>query len=186
MQAKEEEDWERRFMAQREKMKEVLRKRQSNEYEALKTRLEKSINTKLKMRMNDYDKLLQRIQNLQNELITKQTLQFSKIQSANAKILSKFDLNLSELTNATTAKDYQPIDYGGVGYATGTGTKTGNGAGIGFGPGSGNEVVEGEQENLPVNGPPQGSFGKKGPMRPIMEREENDMLSDTRFKPQVS
>jgi len=162
LQAKEDEEWERKFILQREKQKDLLAKKQRNEYEALKTRLEKSINTKLKMRMNDYDKLLQRIQNLQNELITKQTLQFSKIQSANAKILSKYDLNLSELTNPGAIKDF-----------------------------SMHEAVQtreamAERENLPNNALSQGNFVKKPPMKAIIEREENEMLSDNRFKAQVS
>lgn len=158
---KENEEWEVKFLGQREKQKELLRKKQTNEYEALKTRLEKSINTKLKMRMNDYDKLLQRIQNLQNELITKQTLQFSRIQSANAKILYKYDLNLNELANASMAKDYSMSDISERG-------RTGKSG----------------RENLPdgigVNGQ------KKGLMKPIMEKEENEMLSDNRFKGAVS
>lgn len=111
MQERENFEWERKFLAQREKQRDLLLKKQKNEYEALKTRLEKSINTKLKMRMNDYDKLLQRIQNLQNELITKQSLQFSKIQSANAKILSKYDLNLNDLTNSSSAKDSSYLNF---------------------------------------------------------------------------
>ena len=93
----EDEEWQRRFYFQLEKRKELLYKKQKNEYEALKTRLEKSINAKLKQRMNEYEKLLQRIQNLQNELIIKQSLQFSKIQATNAKLLAKYSLNLGEL-----------------------------------------------------------------------------------------
>jgi hypothetical protein len=98
-QREEEEsyEWQRKFFVQLEKRKELLYKRQRSEYEALKARLEKSINAKLKQRMNEYEKLLQRIQNLQNELIIKQSLQFSKIQSANAKLLAKYSLNLHEL-----------------------------------------------------------------------------------------
>lgn len=158
---RENEEWELKFLAQREKQKELLRKKQTNEYEALKTRLEKSINTKLKMRMNDYDKLLQRIQNLQNELITKQTLQFSRIQSANAKILSKYDLNLSELANASITKDYSIGDL------------------------QGNRAGKGVRENQP-EGKLGAAGGKRAPMKPIMEREENEILSDNRFKATVS
>lgn len=160
MQSREDEEWERKFVMQREKQKDLLAKKQRNEYEALKTRLEKSINTKLKMRMNDYDKLLQRIQNLQNELITKQTLQFSKIQSANAKILSKYDLNLSELANLTAPREFSVSDAA-----------------------QGRESAD--RENLPNNGLGQASFAKKPPMKAIIEREENEMLSDNRFKAQV-
>lgn len=160
MQSREDEEWERKFVMQREKQKDLLAKKQRNEYEALKTRLEKSINTKLKMRMNDYDKLLQRIQNLQNELITKQTLQFSKIQSANAKILSKYDLNLSELANLTAPREFSVSDAA-----------------------QGRESAD--RENLPNNALGQASFAKKPPMKAIIEREENEMLSDNRFKAQV-
>ena len=139
MQEQESEEWGRKFYNQREKQKELLLKKQKNEYEALKTRLEKSINSKLKMRMNDYDKLLQRIQNLQNELITKQTLQFSKIQSANAKILSKYDLTLSELNNQ---RETSFIDF--------------------FGRNENNQI----QENTPSNAPMGANFTKKLNMKP--------------------
>ena len=54
---KEERDsWETKFRSKLKKKKELLLKKQKNEYEALKTRLEKSINTKLKQRMNEYEK----------------------------------------------------------------------------------------------------------------------------------
>ena len=161
-QEKETLEWERKFMEQREKQKELLTKKQRNEYEALKTRLEKSINTKLKMRMNDYDKLLQRIQNLQNELITKQTLQFSKIQSANAKILSKYDLNLNELGTSGEGKDFEGLENGA-------------GRGQGFD----------ERENKPANIGGNGYGNKRLFMKPIMEKEENELLSDNRFKGSV-
>lgn len=48
--------WEQRFRDRLMRKKELLLKKQNNEYEALKTRLEKSINTKLKMRMTEYEK----------------------------------------------------------------------------------------------------------------------------------
>lgn len=96
-QEEEEIAWQERFIGQLEKRKELLFKKQKNEYEALKTRLEKSINSKLKQRMAEYEKLLQRIQNLQNELIIKQSLEFSKIQATNAKILAKYALNLNDM-----------------------------------------------------------------------------------------
>ena len=50
--------WEVKFRDKLAKKKELLLKKQKNEYEALKTRLEKSINTKLKQRMNEYEKYL--------------------------------------------------------------------------------------------------------------------------------
>ena len=159
MQEAELEEWERKFHAQREKQKELLLKKQKNEYEALKTRLEKSINSKLKMRMNDYDKLLQRIQNLQNELITKQTLQFSKIQSANAKILSKYDLNLNELSVTKNSNTF--LDFS---------AKHDNPA----------------FESTPANAPAGANFARNAQMKPIIEREEQDMLSDTRFNDKQS
>jgi hypothetical protein len=107
IQQREEEEtyeWQRKFYVQLEKRKELLYKRQRTEYETLKARLEKSINSKLKQRMNEYEKLLQRIQNLQNELIIKQSLQFSKIQSANAKLLAKYSLNLRDLEERICSK----------------------------------------------------------------------------------
>ena len=96
-QEEEEIAWQDKFIEQLEKRKELLIKKQKCEYEALKTRLEKSINSKLKQRMAEYEKLLQRIQNLQNELIIRQSLEFSKIQATNAKLLSKYSLNLNDM-----------------------------------------------------------------------------------------
>lgn len=162
-QEREVVEWERKFGEQRDKQKDLLAKKQRNEYEALKTRLEKSINTKLKMRMNDYDKLLQRIQNLQNELITKQTLQFSKIQSANAKILSKYELNLNELSGLIGGRENSLLDV----------TQTRN---------QGYEKIE----SLGNNALPSDNFGKRTQMKAILEREENEVLSDNRFKGSVS
>ena len=162
-QEREVVEWERKFGEQREKQKDLLVKKQKNEYEALKTRLEKSINTKLKMRMNDYDKLLQRIQNLQNELITKQTLQFSKIQSANAKILSKYDLNLNELNGLIGGRENSLLDV----------TQNRH------------QDIEQSESMCGNNVVGTENFSKKPPMKPILEREENEMLSDSRFKGSV-
>lgn len=96
-QEEEETAWQEKFIDQLERRKELLLKKQKNEYEALKTRLEKSINSKLKQRMAEYEKLLQRIQNLQNELIIKQSLEFAKIQATNSKLLAKYSLNLNDM-----------------------------------------------------------------------------------------
>ena len=56
MEVKETEAWEKKFREKLARKKELLLKKQKNEYEALKTRLEKSINTKLKQRMIEYEK----------------------------------------------------------------------------------------------------------------------------------
>jgi len=93
----ETREFQSKFISQLEKKKEILYKRQKSEYEALKARLEKVINSRLKQRMVEYEKLLQRIQNLQNELIVKQSLQFSKMQVLNSKLLAKYSLNLNQL-----------------------------------------------------------------------------------------
>lgn len=42
-------------------------------------------------------RLLQRIQNMQNELIINQNRNFSRVQAINAKILAKYSLNLTDL-----------------------------------------------------------------------------------------
>lgn len=97
MEEREIEDWERRFFLQKDKQRDLLSRKQKTEYDALKTRLEKSINSKLKLRMNEYDKLLQRVQNLQNELMTKQSLHFAKISVANSKLLSKYAVTSYEI-----------------------------------------------------------------------------------------
>jgi len=94
---RETQVWEVKFFQQLDKRKELLYKKQKAEFESLKVRLEKNINAKLKQRMLEYEKLLQRIQNLQNELIAKQSLQFAKIQSTNSKVLTKYSLNLKNL-----------------------------------------------------------------------------------------
>lgn len=47
--------------------------------------------------MTEYEKLLQRIQNMQNELIINQNRDFSRVQAINAKILAKYSLNLIDL-----------------------------------------------------------------------------------------
>ena len=154
MQEQENDEWVKKLYAQREKQKDLLLKKQKNEYEALKTRLEKSINLKLKMRINDYDKLLQRIQNLQNELITKQTLQFSRIQSANAKILAKYDLTLNEMNNQKNTSFMDFVDK--------------------------NDKNQG-QENTPANAPTAANFNKKNNMKPIMEKDEKEQLSENQF-----
>lgn len=103
---KETKDWINKFQQQLQKRKELLATQHKNEYQALKTRLEKTINQKLMQRTDEYEKLLQRIQNLQNEMNIKQTLQFAKIQATNSKLLAKYSLNLAELEE----KFVDPID----------------------------------------------------------------------------
>ena len=90
MEEAEREEWARRAALHREKQKELLERKQRNKTEALKTRLEKLINGKLKNRGNEYGKLLQRIQNLQNELMTKQSMHLTRISNASSKLLAKY------------------------------------------------------------------------------------------------
>jgi hypothetical protein len=52
----EKEVWGDKFREKLARKKELLLKKQKNEYEALKTRLERSINSKLKQRMIEYEK----------------------------------------------------------------------------------------------------------------------------------
>lgn len=56
MEAREKENWELKFREMLAKKHELLLLKQKNEFEAMKTRLEKSINSKLKQRMKAYDK----------------------------------------------------------------------------------------------------------------------------------
>ena len=46
--------------------------------------------------------MIQKIQNLQNELILKQNLQFSKIQAVNSKLLAKYSLNINSILDLYT------------------------------------------------------------------------------------
>ena len=110
-----------------DKLRENKRKKHSSEYESVKARLEKNINSKLKQRMNEYEKLLLRIQNVHNEMSSKQAREFKKIQSIHAKLLSKYSLNINDVVSrhnqmaeeAEEAEsfeeekephDYQPMD----------------------------------------------------------------------------
>ena len=49
-------------------------------------------------------RLLQRIQNMQNELIINQNRHFSRVQAINAKILAKYSLNLVDLEQKALRK----------------------------------------------------------------------------------
>lgn len=82
-----------------EKMRENRAKKHGSEYEAVKARLEKSINSKLKQRMTEYEQLLLRIQNCHNDMMNKQSVEFGKIQAVHAKLLSKYNLNIDDLSN---------------------------------------------------------------------------------------
>ena len=82
-----------------EKLRENKRKKHKGEYEAVKARLEKNINAKLKQRMNEYEKLLMRIQNVHNEMSSKQAREFKKIQTVHAKLLSKYSLNINDVVS---------------------------------------------------------------------------------------
>lgn len=52
----ERDNWERKFREMLQKKHDLLLLKQKNEFEAMKTRLEKAINSKLKQRMKAYDK----------------------------------------------------------------------------------------------------------------------------------
>ena len=56
MEQLERETWERKFREMLQKKHDLLLLKQKNEFEAMKTRLEKAINSKLKQRMKAYDK----------------------------------------------------------------------------------------------------------------------------------
>lgn len=56
MEEREKENWELKFREMLAKKHELLLLKQKNEFEAMKTRLEKAINSKLKQRMKAYDK----------------------------------------------------------------------------------------------------------------------------------
>lgn len=89
LEREEQSQWLNKWLGQRDRNRELLSKKQKNEFDTLKARLEKSINSKLISRMTQYDKLLQKVQNLQNELITRQSLHFMRFSTANAKLLAK-------------------------------------------------------------------------------------------------
>lgn len=88
------------------KMREKKRKKHSDEYNFIKARLEKSINTKLKQRMVEYEKLLLRIQNCHNDMTTRQSIEFGKIQSIHSKLLLKYSLSLDNLSENNDLFDY--------------------------------------------------------------------------------
>jgi hypothetical protein len=105
-----------------EKLRQNKRKKHKSEYESVKARLEKNINSKLKQRMNEYEKLLLRIQNVHNEMSSKQAREFKKIQNIHAKLLSKYSLNIDDVvsrhnqiaeeseSNISEPHDYQPMN----------------------------------------------------------------------------
>lgn len=95
-----------------EKMKDAKRKKHNNESEAVKARLEKSINSKLKQRMEEYEKLLLRIQNCHNDLMNRQSVQFGRIQSIHAKLLSKYNLNIDDFSSRYEDNEYHNIEQG--------------------------------------------------------------------------
>ena len=56
MEVNERANWESKFRDMLQKKHDLLLLKQKNEFEAMKTRLEKAINSKLKQRMKAYDK----------------------------------------------------------------------------------------------------------------------------------
>lgn len=87
------------FLRSIDKLREGKQKKHSSEYEAVKARLEKSINSKLKQRMTEYEQLLLRIQNCHNDMMNRQSVEFGKIQSIHAKLLAKYSLNIDDIAN---------------------------------------------------------------------------------------
>ena len=81
------------------KLRENKKKKHEGEYEAVKARLEKSINSKLKQRMTEYEQLLLRIQNCHNDMMNRQSVEFGKIQSIHAKLLAKYSLNIDDIAS---------------------------------------------------------------------------------------
>ena len=89
---------EANLMKRIQKLRANKQRKHTNEYNSIKARLEKSINSKLKQRMIEYERLLLRIQNCHNDMANRQFIEFGKIQSIHAKLLSKYSLNLDELS----------------------------------------------------------------------------------------
>jgi uncharacterized membrane protein YgcG len=87
------------FLRSIDKLRENKHKKHVSEYEAVKARLEKSINSKLKQRMTEYEQLLLRIQNCHNDMMNKQSVEFGKIQSIHAKLLAKYSLNIDDIAS---------------------------------------------------------------------------------------
>ena len=100
IQEKEETEIAREnFLKSIDKLRENKQKKHVSEYEAVKARLEKSINSKLKQRMTEYEQLLLRIQNCHNDMMNKQSVEFGKIQSIHAKLLAKYSLNIDDIAH---------------------------------------------------------------------------------------
>lgn len=100
----ERESWEHKFREMLQKKHDLLLLKQKNEFEAMKTRLEKAINSKLKQRMKAYDKLLHSIENVQHQTMNRQNREFGKVQAVNARVLAKYSLNLGELEQKAMGK----------------------------------------------------------------------------------
>ncbi len=47
--------------------------------------------------MNEYEVMLQRIQNIQNEMLNKQTTEFRKLLLLNSKIFHKYNIDIERL-----------------------------------------------------------------------------------------
>lgn len=96
--AKEIEELQKAHLKQMDKLREAKQKKQKTEVDALRARLEKNINAKLKQRMEEYEKLLLKIQNYHNEMLNKQSREFGRIQTVHAKLLAKYGLNIGDVT----------------------------------------------------------------------------------------
>ena len=95
-----------------EKLRVSKRKKQETEYEAVKSRLEKNINSKLKQRMNQYEKMLLKIQNVHNDMMNKQSIEFNRIQKIHAKLLNKYSLNINDVTERhATVQGHEENSY---------------------------------------------------------------------------
>ena len=100
----ETEEFKFKYFNSIEKKREKLLKNHTSEYEGLKARIERSINTKLKEKNKDQEKLMLLIQNMENELNNKQNIEFTKLQAINSKVLTKHSLNWNNLEVYNTVK----------------------------------------------------------------------------------
>ncbi|EAR82697.2 hypothetical protein TTHERM_01093630 (macronuclear) [Tetrahymena thermophila SB210] len=89
LEKQEEEKWVKVHEQKIEKKREQIVLKQKQEMEALQVRLENSLQEKIKIRTLELEKLLQKFQNMKNELEVKQNQELSKLQVMNNKTMSK-------------------------------------------------------------------------------------------------
>ncbi|KRX01050.1 hypothetical protein PPERSA_00798 [Pseudocohnilembus persalinus] len=90
---KEQEKWELQYLEKYGKKRNQLKSKQRQELEAIKVKLENSLQEKVKVRTQELEKLLQKFQNMKNELEVKQNQELSKLQVMNNKTLLKISTN---------------------------------------------------------------------------------------------